>query len=183
MKGKPDLTLFVDAGHCGQTNAAGFGAWVKGDERTALTFGGPLNVTARSSNEAELCGIARACHELRHRGYLVPTDKLLMIQCDNTAALGALLKIKGTTINNHAASAAVFPRQNLSDLDKLAISRIKDFVAQTGLQLCVRHVKGHSRGDGRNWVNRECDRLATEGLTAARARLAVQTGSTDRASL
>lgn len=49
------ITVFVDASHCPQTKAAGWGAWAKGHgwER-GIACGGPLKMSPLNSSEAEI---------------------------------------------------------------------------------------------------------------------------------
>ena len=50
------------------------------------------------------------------------------------------------------------------------------------LDLLVRHVRGHKRGQQRQWVNRMCDAEARRHMLAERARLEVEVGRLSRSA-
>lgn len=58
-------------------------------------------------------------------------------------------------------------RPKLQPIDKEALAAIRE--AAQGRVLSMRHVKGHKEGDGRNWVNEQCDAEARRHMQAMRA--------------
>lgn len=163
------VTLFVDASHDARSKLAGYGAWAKGDNRASTSFHQPLRTHVRSTNEAELLGIIKAILMLERNGYFVPEDKYLLVQCDNTNALGSLMTL-GIQNAPHATSKIhVAVRSHLHPHEKLALQHLEEFMKRTTLDLYVRHIKGHgANANSRSWVNNRTDYLAKQGLSEAR---------------
>mgnify|MGYP001806228300 CR=1 FL=1 len=170
------LTLFTDASLCGQTCAAGYGAWAKRDDMKAgETFGGEIIERVTSSSEAELYAVAHALDLLHKKGLLHLPTKTVMVQSDSVRALQAILQcVPGASETRHRQSRLQGPllphRLKLNPIERGAIFIIQD--ALRHVRPLVRHVKGHQQGDGRNWVNRECDRIARQHMGNARAKRA-----------
>jgi ribonuclease HI len=165
------LTLSVDASFCHRTHAAGYGAWAKkATFAKGLIFGGPLPRGITNAGEAELGGIALALRYLLEREHLAGLDRL-MVQSDSLRSLQLIARaLPGVRIANHAKAAAVTKAQlQPSAMEAKALVAVKARVEQ--LDLLVRHVRGHKRGQKRQWVNRMCDAEARRHMLAERARL------------
>lgn len=163
------ITLFVDASHCSQTLAAGWGAWAIGDGWDhGRTFGGQISRRVTNSGEAEMAAVEHAVREMGGRGWL-GGDDALMLQSDSHRALQLfLVQFPNAEIRNHANSAP-FARTNLlpSKAEEIALMNLEQHLTRFKW-LFVRHVKGHSEGEGRNWVNRKCDEIAKQNMRRMR---------------
>ncbi len=165
------LTLFVDASFCHRTHAAGYGAWAKKAAfEKGLIFGGPLPRGISNAGEAELGGIALALRFLLEQQHLAGLDRL-MVQSDSLRSLQLIARaVPRVRIAKHAEAAAVTKAQlTPSAMEAKALVAIKARVDR--LDLLVRHVRGHKRGQQRQWVNRVCDAEARRHMVAERARL------------
>ena len=168
------LTLFVDASFCHRTHAAGYGAWAKKAAfEKGLIFGGPLPQGISNAGEAELGGIALALRYLLEQQHLAELDRL-MVQSDSLRSLQLISQVlPGVRIANHAEAAPVTKAQlQPSAMEAKALEAIGARVSE--LDLLVRHVRGHKRGQQRQWVNRMCDAEARRQMLAERARLAAE---------
>lgn len=171
------VTLFTDASVRHTLSAAGWGAWCRGDNRQSRTFSGMLGapgpdgrtVFTGHSNTAELLAVTHAMEALHRSDYLVPADDVVMVQSDCLGALAILGTHLNARFSSHPEGSQFLPRRQkgLIRLEKAAVARIENVLKERGMSLVVRHVKGHTEGDGRNWVNRECDRLANLAAEAA----------------
>lgn len=158
------ITLFVDASHCPETHAAGWGAWAIQDAwEKGKVFGGRISKTVLNSGEAEICAIVEAVKYLKGRSWL--QDNTLMVQSDSHRALQLfMMSLPHTKIRQHADSkdwsngpVAATPAE------KWAIEMLTNDLGHFPF-LYVRHIKGHASGEGRNWVNRRCDAVAREHM-------------------
>lgn len=164
------LTLFCDASYCHQTQAAGWGAWAKRDDWSrGQEFGGDLCAYVTNCGEAEMRAIACSIATLRSKGELSGVSRL-MIQSDSTRALALLLKrIDGVMVSDHADAATITPAKILATPNEItALGVVESAIGN--IQITVRHVRGHQKGDGRSWVNRRCDHIAKKYMRAARRR-------------
>lgn len=162
---KPCLTMFSDASIFPDRRRSGWGFWIKGDGRDSLSAGGPLKVFHDSSTVAELEAMANGLARARVTGYFRPDDRIIMLQTDSTEALSCLLHVRPTIeISQHEASAPVNRRKKPLDARReAAVKAVLREIDGQGLTPIIRHVRGHKAGNGRNWVNRLCDRLAKDG--------------------
>lgn len=173
------VTLFADASFSHQTRAAGWAAWAKGREGGAgLTWSGPLK-TAANSQQAEFFALVNgiACAD---RAGLLPADEfVLMLQSDCLEALATIRWLLPGVRDMPAAGGrrvAAAKRPSRLMRDCAGLEWLAAFAQRPGLQIVVRHVKGHQQGGGaRAWVNNECDRLAKA------ARKSIEHRSEDRA--
>lgn len=170
------VTLFTDASVYPQLGTAGWGAWVKGDERESQMQGGFLHTNSDpreprfqgSSNMAELAAISEAMTWLDHSGYLTPQDTALLVQSDCLAALQAIKGfIPHTGWSPHRDGVQELgPRKVSSRYEEDALKsinfRMLTFNPRGRISLILRHVKGHRNGPNRQWVNTQCDRIAGE---------------------
>lgn len=170
------VTMFTDASVHPQLGTAGWGAWIKGDGRNSKTFSGPLatNNDPReprfqgSSNKAELMAMSEALQAAYAAGYFTADDNLLMMQTDCSAAIALILAaIPRARFSAHADGLQqVYPRsmENICRHERAALNHISYRLLTINTHqetlLTLRHVKGHKNGSNRQWVNRECDRLA-----------------------
>lgn len=168
------LTLFCDASLDPAVGAAGWGAWAKRDAwRSGQTMGGVFKNLIYTSHEAELCAVANALSRLEADDAFVGVSTV-MIQSDSVRAMQMILsRVPGSRTSDHGDSCPVRrTRAKPTALEKKAIKRILDFAVEHGVGLVVRHVKGHQKGDKRQWVNRQCDSIAKRHMREARAALA-----------
>jgi len=162
------VTLFCDASRCPETGIGGWGAWVKVDGwEKGKTFGGALPAPYPSAHVTELVGIARAVRHLDREGALHKASAI-MVQTDCVRALEVILAtVPGSTIARHKDSAHFTRRRLIPDHHELhaaeEIARLTD-----GMMLMCRHVRGHKRGENRQWVNRVCDKIAKRHMRVLR---------------
>lgn len=150
-----------------ERGSSGWGMWAKGDGRDSITASGRIAVYHPSSDCAELDAIASGLTYLSESGYLLPSDRLVMVQSDNIVALGAVATALGAAERRHENGAAIHRRRKpLLPHHAAAIARNRTVTDAHNLCLTVRHVRGHTNGEGRQWVNRLCDRLARQGAVA-----------------
>lgn len=161
------ITVFVDASHCPNTKAAGWGAWAKGHgwER-GITCGGPLKMSPLNSSEAEMAAMAAALQVLADGDCL--TFDTVMLQSDSLRTLQLIRQtLPACRATNHAESVAI-PTGKLyaSPIEKNALRIIHAILHEHTVY--VRHVRGHQHGEGRNWVNRTCDDIAKRHMRQMR---------------
>lgn len=103
---------------------------------------------------------------IREKGWL-PAQ--LMLQCDNMRPLRVIQENVGAWESRHVEGKGILHgAARLNDLERNEVNRLRDLTK--GCKLIVRHIKGHSSGRGRYWVNRECDRVAKEQMRKKRAQ-------------
>lgn len=174
------LTLFADASFCPRTGAAGWGSWaIKDGWPRGKCLGGPLRRKMTSSTTAELCGLASALW-LHNKANELDDVDLFMLQCDNVTALGYILgklpkvgvrRLKGVR------QAQITHSYTTNKLCLEALDAISSIVGDR--QINLRHVKGHNgTGDGRSWVNTQCDEEARRHMLARRVELGLLEGQT-----
>ena len=151
------VSLFADASHCPHKNVGGFGCWIKSARGTA-SKGGPLKGTVHTSTIAECMAIVNALY-FGTQSNMIREGDVVLIQSDCKTAI------------------EVFQRdvisKNRATLESYRMMRhVFEFaVKEHSLTIKFRHVAGHiENGLPRHWANGECDRLAKEGLNAARLR-------------
>lgn len=165
---RPHVTMFADASVRCTHGTAGWGYWIKGDGRPSHMLGGPIKPYVENVCIAELIAIRKGLETAINNGYFLDTDKYIMIQSDSTGALHSLRVYRKTIyVSRHADS-----RVNMFDRLHVTIAedrweeakKIIRLTDELGLEVIVRHVKGHTNGnEGRSWVNKMCDRLAKKG--------------------
>jgi hypothetical protein len=76
----------------------------------------------------------------------------------------------GSVERRHPNSAAIVrsKRPKLKDDAKKAVEVIRAIVAARGLEVGCRHVRGHTEGAGRQYVNRAVDAAARERMRQAK---------------
>lgn len=169
------ITLFADASFCPKTGAAGWGSWAIRDGWPKGKFnGGPLRREVPSSTTAEICALAAALWQHDKDGDLNDV-KVFMLQSDNTAALRAVrgrIERSGWSASRDDRDVqAIGPTKHRSRaaIEIQALNAINDIVGSRFVWL--RHVKGHSSGTTRAWVNEQCDREARRHMQARRIEL------------
>lgn len=160
-----DVTIFTDASFHDRTGAAGWGAWLKSGPGAGATIGGQMKGTITDSTHAELNAIANALVAARLMNVLRGS---VLVQCDSLNALGCIRKVWPGTLDNPAPGGLPVPARRKAPALNLrpAAEVIVTVVREAGIILTVRHVRGHRAGDGRAWVNRECDRIARKHMQA-----------------
>jgi ribonuclease HI len=167
---KPNVTIFADASHDRSARVAGWGAWIKADGRQSITGGAAMKAPVMSSGEAELCALANALALARSRGAVARGD-VVMLQSDSLNALAIIRgKIDGVADRPAAGGLAVaaVKKMKLSELHSAAVGVIGEIVATLDVALVTRHVRGHRKGGGRQWVNAEVDRIARRAMRERR---------------
>lgn len=169
------MTMFSDASVDGKTGAAGWGSWIKRDGwPSGLIFGAPFKNKLHKAGVAELCAIANTLHTIR--GETVAGISKIMVQSDSVEALAYIrAHVNNVSMAQHKDSAhvpyLVTPRKELDPLILQALGVIEDFMRDECIDLQLRHVKGHTKGAGRSWVNAQCDREAKKHMRIKRAHL------------
>lgn len=166
------LTLFADASYCLKTKAGGWGAWFKTDGmQEGALIGGTFKTGMANSSEAEVAALANAMTRLCNEGVLGPVSEL-MIQSDCMRALQLIaLLLPGVIRRRHEKGLPVHDGiLTPTPTEKAALTRIGLIRGEADVLLVVRHVKGHSPGGGRSWVNRQCDAIARRHMEAERHR-------------
>jgi hypothetical protein len=81
-----------------------------------------------------------------------------------------LWAIPGSIERPHENSATIFPykRPKLKDDSKKAVEVIRAIVSARGLKVACRHVRGHTEGNGRQYVNRAVDAAARKAMQQAK---------------
>ncbi len=160
-----NMTIFADASFC-QSGAAGWGVWAKRDgwEKGKL-FSGAFRQKMPDICTAEISALANGIYAA-----LEDDITIVMLQSDSVDALRAvksavISRIKPAPGSTVDVRGEFTPR---NEQDRAALEIIKTKLSGKIVEL--RHVKGHSRGGGRSWVNHQCDRLAREGMQLARSR-------------
>jgi ribonuclease HI len=135
------LTLFTDASWQPRTSTGSGAYWAKRSERESVKAGFVLRSPVVSSNEAEMKAIANSLFLLLRDGYL-ERQMHVLIQSDSSHCVGVL--------NRKIATCK----------EQTVVDFIVKLAKENEFSFTARHVKGHTSGGGRSWVNRECDRLA-----------------------
>lgn len=170
---KCTVTIFSDAS-VGADGTVGWGAWVKADGKDGITRQGVLKMKTIDSCTAELCALVNAVHAGIRNG-LVRQGDVIMLQCDNLNALGWVLKRVRGAVDN-PAKGGLSPvlsrkkkklnREGAPEIVK-AVSLLNATVTDYRIAYQVRHVRGHKKGGGRQFINRTVDKLANKARRAA----------------
>lgn len=166
----PMVTLFADASYDDQHKAAGWGAWMIRTGGQSQTAGGPFLGNIQSSYVAECWAICSALrHAVEHE--VVRSGDTVMIQSDCKASLdGLLLLIPTAKDKPHRDGISLnLPKKIGTVAAKVPLTEVAETVARLGLNLSLRHVKGHTAGGGRNWVNNAVDKIAKEHMKKVRS--------------
>lgn len=166
------MTVFADASHCPRSKGAGWGAWARRDGwDMGLTFGGPIKATMNNSAEAECAALANAIVRLSNQGHLTGVT-WVMLQSDCLRVLQLLVQEDSRfAISDHKDGAAIEPQPlNPKPMEAKAIGIIIDLLKAVP-KVYVRHVRGHTPGGGRAWVNEQCDRIARQHMLIERERI------------
>lgn len=168
-------TIFADASVHVESGAAGWGAWIKHGSEAGLIIGGPLKEVMRSSTHAELCALANAVHVAAQRELL---RGLVMLQSDSLEALSCLMQQVPGTRDAPAPQGMKVPGRRKPPMPVWmpCITFVRDLALQHQVRFVVRHVRGHQQGDGRQWVNRQCDRVAKLHRRARQREMEVACG-------
>ncbi|QWY83382.1 ribonuclease H protein [Rhizobium phage RHph_X3_2] len=165
-----NMTIFVDASWCPRTLAGGVGAWVKKDGWSkGYTLGEQLEKTT-SSSCAELLGIHRTIKFLHEQGDLADVQ-VLMLQCDNTNALAAIMRWGGfdeAATKGDGARVKLQYAATFRAAERAWAKGVGEWTSHMRSRL-VRHVRGHQQGTTtRSWVNEKCDEIAKANMRRAR---------------
>lgn len=149
------VTVFADASFCSQTRSAGYGIWVK-TEALSFEHSGRFRSEVVNSSAAETLALANGIWAAIEKAGARPGD-IIVAQSDCRHALSAFnRRFNGKLV--------------LSPAERDARDRIWALLDERQLMLRVKHVKGHSDGEGaRSWVNGRCDQLARSAMKRERA--------------
>lgn len=169
------MAVFADASWHQVSKAGGWGGWWKsGAMEYGKTAGGPIKQPLVGSTQAEAVAIANTLAIAKSSGDLKP-GMTVMIQSDCKNVLDAILKVVPDARDRPKGLACQPARRLEPQLrDHASLDFIADLVKRLELKIMTRHVPGHRRGDGRQWVNRKCDELARKGRLQAEAEQARQ---------
>lgn len=164
-----DCTIFSDASLCPHSGAAGWGVWIKSSIGTHEA-GGKFKSPPRSIDEAELYAIANAVYRANSIGWFKSTA---MLQSDCMTAL-AIIKFAVPHVKERPHGAGMhiarrYWRDEVPAYAKDAVAILTELVK--GKTLLIRHVKAHTRGSGRLWVNNRCDEIAKKHMNEMRKEL------------
>jgi ribonuclease HI len=162
--------IFADASFCPRTKAAGWGAWVKRDGGVSEAFGGSFRDPMPDSTTAELCALANAMHRAIGWRLILPGD-VVMLQSDSLGALERIRRAIPASFDNPAKGGLPVGQSRKArdaSIGLAAADRIKALAEGANLTLVTRHVRGHQKGGGRQWVNGACDQIAKAGMRKAR---------------
>ncbi len=140
----PDVTIFADASHDPRTHAAGWAAWMKGNGKPAVTVGGRLAGKVERSYDAETFAVVNALYAARARGYFV-AGQTVMLQSDCLHALNVIKGyVPGAVESKHPDGLALtsIREKRLKGADRLALRAIADLIAETPINIVVRHARG-----------------------------------------
>lgn len=166
----PNVTIFADASHDVDKKVAGWGGWMIRNGLEARTAGGIVETGAQTSFEAEVRAIALAVQDALGAGYIHSGDRV-MIQSDCKSALECLLfVVLGAIDSPHPHGLSLTPVKRLRRNVRPPVDEVEEICRMYRLTLILRHVPGHRDGDGRAWVNRECDRIAKLHMKTARKK-------------
>lgn len=168
------LTLFADASHCPKTGACGWGAWARRDGWDKGEFlGAQFKTPMKNIAEAELCALANALYHLDSKNLLDGVTGI-MLQSDNLRCLSIIAsRVPNVVIRNHEEAAKVpllSPGAILSKIELKAVPTFETIRLRLSY-MAVRHVKGHKAGEGRQWVNRQCDEIAGKHMQDMRVAM------------
>lgn len=169
-----NITIFVDASWCPRTFAGGVGAWVKKEGwGRGYTLGAPLPNKTPSSSSAELLGIHQVIKFLHEQGDLRDVD-WLVLQCDNTNALAAVMRWgkfqEAATKGDRDVRVKLEYATAFRGHERAWAKEVGEWTSHMRSRL-VRHVRGHQEGTTtRSWVNEKCDEIAKLYMRAARRK-------------
>ena len=169
-------TIFADASYDGRNKAAGWAGWIKADGRASVMASGAFKAMPSTSSDSELLAVANAIHSANRLG-MIDDGAEILLQSDSTYALSILLwAIPRSTERPHENSAAIIrcKKPKLKDDAKKAVEVIRAIVAARGLEIACRHVRGHTEGNGRQYVNRAVDAAARKAMRQAKKTEAPQ---------
>ncbi len=164
------ITVFVDASVCMQTKVGGWGCWAV-KNGTSITFGNAFKELISDSSDAEVCAVVNALYGLRNRNWFSVTP-YVNVQLDSHHALGFLVYAVDAEYYYNPKGGSVmrgsyYPNKG-SERAKASVILLRELQKEHGLRFRVTHVKGHSGGGGRQWVNRKVDKLAKKHMRKAR---------------
>ncbi len=178
-------TIFADASYDDRNRAAGWAAWIKADGRASAMASGAFKAMPSTSSDAELLALANAMHSANRLG-MIEDGAQILLQSDSVYALSIVLwAIPGSIERPHENSAEIVrcKKPKLKDDAKKAVEVIRAIVAARGLKIACRHVRGHTEGAGRQYVNRVVDAAARKSMREAKKTSGVAAMKTDSSVL
>lgn len=153
---KPDMSVFTDASVYTDRKSAGWGGWAKGDYRPKQLLSG-LAPFHKNTGFVELYAIMGMLETLKESGYLLESDKSIIIQSDSVIALGYLLNsLSYSAMSKLPESADISPKSPPAVVIPI-IERIH-MVLQNSQIIYLRHVRSHRNDSNtRHGVNNMCD--------------------------
>jgi ribonuclease HI len=162
-------TIFADASYDDRNKAAGWAAWIKADGRASAMASGAFKALPSTSSDAELLAVANAVHSANRLG-MIDDGAEILLQSDSVHAAIVLWAIPGSNERPHENSATIFPynKPKLKDDARKAVEVIRAIVSARRLKVACRHVRGHTEGAGRQYVNRAVDAAARKAMGQAK---------------
>jgi ribonuclease HI len=159
---KPYAYTTVVADAAGQNLIWAWAAWIKCDAAEPLHLGTLFKVPVTNISEAELLALVNGLIEADNRGYLPGGEGTWVeLRSDSMAALRTLRTHMPRLTSYVAAPDSKIPlggarRKKLTDLEHLALGRIRDLCYQHNFALRLVYTHGHTSGT----VSHEVDRRA-----------------------
>jgi ribonuclease HI len=172
-------TIFADASYDDRNKAAGWAAWIKADGRASAMASGAFKALPSTSSDAELLALANAVYSANRLG-MIDDGAEILLQSDCLHALSIVLwAIPGAIERRHQNSAPIarYKQPRLKDDARKAVEVIRAIVAARGLKIACRHVRGHTEGAGRQYVNRAVDAAARKAMEVQRSGITASRGS------
>lgn len=150
-----NLTIFTDTSFCPHTQAAGWGCWMRNENRSWVQ-GGNYAEEIETATMGEMYAIKYALQ--------VAVEKNFITECNNVIFVTDNLRVQNLLNNHHL----VAPRE------VLAMNDVRRILKQYDLRFKANKVKAHSgTSTPRNWVNDRVDKEAKKYMHMHRRRLKV----------
>jgi ribonuclease HI len=148
------VTIIVDASHCPDTKAAGWGCWIV-STRGRHHSGHAMRELVVNNSVAEMMAVVNGLWKAHAKGIMLQGDKVL-IQTDCMAAINALTGVRICRVPQELEVVKAYAHA----LDKLRVT------------VELRHVKGHSLGtEKKDYVQQRCDYAAGQAMRALRGQI------------
>ncbi len=144
------ISVFADASYDDATKTGGWGAWVK-CARGKKEASGAFKVAVPSNLVAEMLAAANAIWLALK---LAETGDHLLVQSDCMAVIDLFNLAK--------------PHGGKQELQRRIKAVVETWCKEAGVTFSFRHVKGHTSGATRHWVNNFCDENARRHMRKAR---------------
>lgn len=156
---KPTLTVFADASIQPKFISAGWGGWVRGDDRKPL-FGSGRAPYRGDTSLVELSALVLWLERLYKDRYFSPADTHISLQSDSLGALQRLKALPNTHATHNSGDARITSPILPTGEYLLWAERLQAITTHCDV-IYLKHVRGHQGGKhSRSWINERCDTLA-----------------------